>query len=220
MSIIFTPNVAYSFKGRDNSPSDALVVRETWVENVYRVSESDLNDTGRVIDLGANIGSFSAFAMSLGANVIAVEPQPENRKLLVDNLKAAAKVSGRRFRIFPVAVDATAGNVHISDEHGGSRVGDDGDPVKAVTLHDVYKMAGGQPYCDVLKIDIEGSEYPMLLAAEQDVLRKSRYITLEFDAEPEPGLFGELVTKLARDFAVEILGSPARGGYIYARRYD
>jgi FkbM family methyltransferase len=219
VSIIYTPSVDYVFTGRDDSPSDALVVREIWVENVYRVSESDIDDTYRVIDLGANIGAFSAFCMSLGANVTAVEPQPGNRKLLTENLKAAAKVSGKKYRILPLAVDAEAGEVRISDGHGGSRLGDDGDLVEAVTLHDIYELAGN-PYCDVLKIDVEGSEYPILLNAPQDVLRKARYITLEFDAEPGPGLFGELVTKLAQDFHVEILGAPARGGYIYARRYD
>jgi hypothetical protein len=43
---------------------------------------------------------------------------------------------------------------------------------------------------------------------------------MEFDAEPETGVFGQLVTKIASDFHTEILGSPERGGYIYARRYD
>ena len=219
MSIIFTPQVDYVFQGRDGSPTDAVVVREIWVENVYRVFGSDITDSKRVIDIGANIGAFSAYVMALGANVTAVEPQPDNRELLYWNLKAAAKVSGGKFRILPVAVTGAAGKVNVSDSHGGSRISDTGAEVDSVTLGEVYDFSGS-PYCDILKIDVEGSEYPLLMQAPQDVLRKSRYIVMEFDAEPEPGAFGQLVTKIACDFHTEILGSPERGGYIYARRYD
>ncbi len=77
----------------------------------------------------------------------------------------------------------------------------------------------GLLYIDVLKVDVEGMEYDIIADADEDTLRKIKYITLEFDAAPDE-LFGPLVTKLSKLFQIHILGSPERGGYIYARRYD
>jgi len=71
----------------------------------------------------------------------------------------------------------------------------------------------------VLKVDIEGCEYDLIASTPAVVLRRCRYITLEFDRATNP-VFGALVAKLAHWYGIEILGSPARGGYIYARRYD
>ena len=51
------------------------------------------------------------------------------------------------------------------------------------------------------------------------MLRKFAYITVEFDNTTDTK-FGKLVTKLAHHFGIQVLGSPGRGGYVYARRYD
>lgn len=213
--LILTPDPRFVLEGREGSPSDGAVVRESWVENVYRVSAADV-EGGMVVDLGANIGAFSTFAMSLGADVVAVEPEPENRALLERNL--AANGAGCSFQVLPVAVTDSRGRVRLDPAHGGSRLSEFGlVEVDAVTLADVFDVAGE---CSVLKVDVEGCEYPLLIGAGSEVLRRARYITVEFDAEPESGLFGDLVTVLAREFSVEVLGSPDRGGYIYAHRYD
>lgn len=218
--IIFTPDAEIAFTGRDNSYSDPLVVKETWVENVYRITDADLADTGILIDLGANIGAVSVWGARLGTKVIAVEPDPDNRKYLAANL--AANLEPETYTVLATACTPVAGLVHLEPDHGHSQVvpASSGTtiPVEGITLAEVYLRAG-VPYSDVLKIDIEGGEYPLIAATPTEVLRKSRYITLEFDAAPD-ALFGPLVAKLAHDFSIEVLGSPARGGYVYARRYD
>lgn len=218
--LILTPDVQYSFVGRDDSGSDHLVVRETWVENVYQIFGRDFSDTNTMLDIGANIGAVTVFAASLGADVVAVEPEPENRALLVDNI-ARNGVSGQ-CRVFDVAVMGEGGVVNVEAGHGHSRVV--GAPnghtveVEAVSLAGLLDRAGWS-CVDVVKVDVEGAEYQIFGAASSEVLRRIRYLTLEFDATDDE-TFGAVVSKLACDFGLTVLGSPRRGGYIYARRYD
>jgi FkbM family methyltransferase len=173
-----------------------------------------------MIDLGANIGAVTLWAAHLGARVIAVEPDPENLNLLALNLHN--NIPTAQVTVLPVAVVPEPGVVLVEPGHGHSQVVDDVTPttveVKGVTLAEVYARAEA-PYCDVLKIDIEGCEYPLLMATPRDVIRKARYLTIEFDAADQV-TFGALVAKLACDYSIEILGSPERGGYLYCRRYD
>lgn len=218
--IIYTPDADVVFVGRDHSQSDPLVVKEMFVENVYRITEDDLGDTGVLIDIGANIGAVSVWAARQGARVIAVEPEPDNRAYLMKNLQANAPEDS--YTILPYAAMPSPGTFYLEPDHGHSQVVSGGTgttiEVEGITLADVYEQAG-VPYSDVLKIDIEGAEYPLIMGTPTEILRKSRYIALEFDTAPD-SLFGPLVAKLAHDFAIEILGSPERGGYVYAVRYD
>jgi len=214
--LILTPQQRFVFHGRDDSPSDALVVRETWVENVYRIHESDFGDTDTMIDLGANIGAVAVYGASLGAKVIAVEPEPENLTYLLMNT-TVNRTSGV-VHIVKAAVSDHKGHVNITPQHGNTKISDTGTKVSALRLEDVF--ADRQIHaCDVLKIDVEGSEYPIIASTPPEILRKCRYITLEFDNASDDD-FGQLVAKLAHHFSIEVLGSPTRGGYIYARRYD
>ena len=218
--IILTPDTKTVFSARDQSLTDHLVVKETWVENVYRIGEAEMNDTGVLIDIGANIGAVSIWGARLGTRAIAVEPEPDNLSYLNANL--AENLNPDAYTVLANACTPAPGPVHLMPAHGDTQVvtesSNDTVTVEGITLEQVYLRAR-VPYSDVLKIDIEGGEYPLIAATPVEVLRKSRYITLEFDAAPDE-VFGPLVAKLAHDFSIEVLGSPSRGGYIYARRYD
>lgn len=218
--IIYTPDPGVVFSGRDGSPSDHLVVKETWVENVYRITADDLADTGLLVDIGANIGAVSVWGARLGKRVVAVEPDPDNRRVLSENL--STNLQPEEYTIIACATGPRPGTVDLEPGHGHSRIveraTDTSLRVESIPLHEVYTRADF-PYADVLKIDIEGAEYDLIAATPSDVLRKSAYITLEFDAADD-GRFGALVAKLAHDFSVQVLGSPRRGGYLYCRRYD
>lgn len=212
--MIATPNPRFRFRGREGSKTDEAVVRETWTENVYQLFESDFDDTGILVDVGANIGAVTVYAASLGATVVAVEPEPNNRALLEQNItlnKVAHKVT-----VLPVAVSNERGEGWIPDGHGDSRLSSDtvGTRVDVFTLADVIPEQG----CDVLKVDAEGAEYDMFTGVDVATLNKVRYVTLEFDAAPDP-VFGLMVAKLAHVFNIHMFGSPERGGYLFGKRY-
>ena len=214
----------YTFNARDESTSDVPVVRETWSENVYQIFRKDLLDTGIFVDLGANIGAVSVYAASLNEGeypnvyVYAVEPEPNNLKLLEENV---IQNNVQSFvKICPVAISDRNGFSYITDSHGHSQVNDAGDGAEVGTLRLAeFLRTHNLVYVDVLKVDVEGMEYDIIADCDMDTLRKIRYLTLEFDAAPDE-VFGPMVAKLSKVFQVYILGSPERGGYIYARRYD
>lgn len=129
-----------------------------------------------VLDIGANIGVFSFYAMNGGANrVVAVEANPVIFGALSSNAKRMKNVT---------AINAAAWSTNddtISIQHHGvmSRVSEIGMPVKTITLE---KLSEG--FTDaILKLDVEGSEFEVLKYVQPDTLRKFQTILIELHGE-------------------------------------
>ena len=226
---LLTPNAKYSFEIDDKlleqvDLKDSMqVVKEAWVENVYQIQVGDFFDTGVFIDLGANIGAVSLYVASFNDNrdgkpikVIAYEPEPHNLKYLSGNVKTNQKVE--QIKIVNKAVYDYAGKMKITNRGGNSQLNTgEGAEVEVIPLRDVF-TDNKIGECDVMKIDIEGAEYAVLLGAEVETLRKIKYLTLEFTGTSLEQ-FGKLVAHLAQVFNLHIIGTPQNGGYIYGRRY-
>lgn len=194
--------------------TDETVIREIWQENVYRMESGDCD--GVVVDIGANIGAFSIYAFLHGAkNVIAVEPDFDNRKVFAANIADTSKAA---IALWPCAVCSAAGIVQFLSAAGGSRV--DALGPLSVVAHTLEGILSAYTYGDIatMKIDIEGSEYPVIASAPRDLLQRVHYLTMEFHAT-DAATFGALVSKVTETHCVQTLGSYERGGYIYARKY-
>lgn len=232
--IILTPKADYKFTGRDqrDDPSDDhdldyKVVKETWVENVYHIEPDDFYDTGVFVDIGANIGAVSLYVDSLNhgrdsekppIRVFAVEPEPHNIDFLLKNI---ADNPTRHITLVDKAVWHSSGKMNISNRGGNSSIVDsaskDTSEVEIITIAQLFQRYDIKE-ADVMKIDIEGAEYDLLINTPDSVLKRIKFLTLEFDANND-GRFGQMVDKLSRIFGIQILGSPERGGYIYGKRY-
>jgi FkbM family methyltransferase len=130
------------------------------------------------IDVGANVGLFSLFVASragTNAQIVAIEPEPQNLKRLRFNIAANP---GIPIRVAPVALGETKGLVALEvDERdrGGTRIRtlnnmEGGRPelachgpvVECCTLLELlkqYQIA----HVDALKIDVEGAEDAVLV---------------------------------------------------------
>lgn len=210
----------YKFNGREDSDSDAPVIREIWCENVYEVYDGDLSDTGIVVDIGANIGSFTLFAASLGAKkVIAVEPEPHNLELLRRNIEEHQSITPDcEFIIDNHGIAGRSDSAFITNDHGDSRVSDVKEAGKTqitlITLEQLFKKLRLE-YIDVLKIDIEGMEGDVLINTPEHIMNLCRYITLEYDQHSHD--LGAIVEKLNQTHQVKVVGKA--GGMIFAKRY-
>lgn len=116
----------------------------------------------RVLDLGANVGLYSAFAVGRwpGATITAVEPDHEN--LLLLNACATLNRSHGDIQVLDAAAAASAGTMRFvaglaaeshrahPDEEAGS---------VAVPAVDAVELMGA---ADLVKIDIEGGEWELL----------------------------------------------------------
>lgn len=120
------------------------------------------------IDGGANVGMYSLFVVSLGrrlnrsVKVVAIEPDPTNLGRLRDNLAASA---AHEASVAANALGAERGVARLLSEQanrGEVRVSDQGTvEVPMLPLLDVLSEAGVD-HVDVLKLDIEGHELPVL----------------------------------------------------------
>lgn len=203
------------FHVREGSGSDEAVIREMWDENVYQMPYSAIE--GAVVDIGANIGSVSVWAAKMGATVYAVEPERHNRALLRENVAA----NDVEVSVLGLAV-GREGTALITNDHGGSRLVDYPQPgtahyVPVITLDTLLRNTGIEEVA-ICKIDTEGSEYDIVEYASLDALNRIAYLVMEFHTAPA-GKFGAMIEKLAEVFNIHIIGSPARGGQFYGRRY-
>lgn len=142
-----------------------------------------------VVDIGANIGSFSVYVahQEPAARVIAVEPVGANVELLRKNV---AENKLENVAVVHAAVADHAGELTLY--HGkdtwhasGSVFAIDAtdqakkETVPCVTLADLLRSQGvGR--IDFLKMDCEGAEYQILFSLPDDIWKHIRKIALEY----------------------------------------
>ena len=222
----------YNFQIRENleDPSydhnlDFKVINETWIENVYRIHQGQFFGCGVFVDVGANIGAVSLFVDSFNKDreddnkikVYAVEPEPNNLYLLNQNIQNNPT---ENITIVSNAIWHEETMVSISNRGGNSSIVDleeDSSEVLAITLETLFSTYNIEEV-DVMKIDIEGAEFDLIINTPAETLAKINRLVLEFDKSFD-GRFGQMIEKLSKQFGIDILGSPERGGYVYANRY-
>jgi FkbM family methyltransferase len=216
--IIEIPDTGIKFDLRDNYDSDPIVVREIWEENVYEVNDGHFNRGGVVVDLGANIGTFSIYSAFKGSKVYAVEPEPHNAEALNNNI--ILNNMQDLITHIPYGVSDKKGTAVITDMGGGASIKDDGmfgTEIELMSLDSLFGLYNIDEV-DILKIDVEGSEPEIILGASKENLQKCKYITMEFDHRTGNRI-GEMTQKLSETHHVRTMGSWERGGMIWAWIY-
>lgn len=191
---------------------------EVWREDVYRYSAQHVHRAETVLDIGANIGAFSLLAAALGANVAAIEPDPDNIMAILQNLDRNPDLE-QRVAVSQVAAAAESGMAQFdTDPPTAGRLADTGDlTVRCLSLRDLVNQHGPISF---LKVDIEGGEYSLFSPdSARDALSGIRRASIEFHNTHGPGAFGRLIEQLAEVGNTETIGAPSRGGMIYWSRY-
>ena len=206
------------FDIRDNYPTDDIVINEIWDINVYEVNDGHFNRGGVVVDLGANIGTFSIYSAFKGSKVYAVEPEPHNAEALNNNI--ILNNMQDLITHIPYGVSDKKGTAVITDMGGGASIKDDGmfgTEIELMSLDSLFGLYNIDEV-DILKIDVEGSEPEIILGASKENLQKCKYITMEFDHRTGNRI-GEMTQKLSETHHVRTMGSWERGGMIWAWIY-
>lgn len=163
--------------------TDRIAISNILIKNAFMLHTNDIKNSHTVIDIGAHIGSFSIFIASLAknVNVYAYEPEPSNYELLVENIK----LNRLEDRVFPFnyAVSDSRGVVklYLSDESTGHSTFlpfPKFIEVPSLSLRDIFTDNSIQK-CDILKINAEGAEYPILLSASEQTLSRIRTICVQ-----------------------------------------
>jgi FkbM family methyltransferase len=159
---------------------DLQSIREVWMDECYRLPFELLPKT--IVDLGANIGLTSLwFAHHYrGARILAVEPSPENARLVRLNLEG----NGVAAEVIEGAIGPRDGTARFQS-HGNSNMGhlsDSGEPVPVFSMETVLRKLPAGAEVDLVKLDIEGGEGP-LLAENVGWLGRVRAVIAEFHPE-------------------------------------
>jgi FkbM family methyltransferase len=165
-------------------------VKELFFTDDYqldRIKETLKTESLNIIDVGANVGYFSAFAFTRfpKARVISVEPIPKNLALLKANQERNAD---KNWEFIEGVMSNVTENIEITFDDAddfstsASVVGlDDGSDkltVKAFSFED-FLGKHGMEKVDILKLDCEGSEYNILCELNDEMLQKIQFITME-----------------------------------------
>ncbi len=167
----------------------------------------------RVVDGGANVGAFAVLAARAGARVAAYEPHPETFRHLERNT-AGLGVRCIRAALVSAAGRRTAALATGSGSDTHHRLGGGGEAVNVPAIALAEAIGDG---CDLLKLDVEGGEFELLLGAPDDLLARARRIACE--VHPWAGDSGDLAERLdAAGYRVEV--RPKRDGLalVFARR--
>ena len=133
-----------------------------------------------VIDIGANIGTFSIMAAKQGADVYSYEPMKDTYSLFTKNV-LMSNVSIHAFNL-GIADKNTTKKLYLNNA-GGSAFNSmyvkqkNFTTIQCISLNEVLKNI---PICNVLKMDIEGAEYDAFYNASFATLQKIREIRMEY----------------------------------------
>jgi FkbM family methyltransferase len=195
------------------------------LEAEYDAMMSMITPGMTAVDVGANIGVFTYGFLGRGANVVAIEPQPEcaaqirafydmgfprtrspRRGTLALHVEALSNKSGKSVLYVPLK------NGKVDDE-SASLGPDDGDNVRidvALRPLDEYGLDNVQ----VMKIDVEGFEIPAIEGATHTIRRWRPSILVEIEQrhheEDIADVFRRINSVVGPKYSTSFLGSDGR----------
>lgn len=152
---------------------DVNIATDVLGGNEYELEQLHLPPNATIIDLGGNIGTFAMEMHRLfpTAHTTSYEPYPANCIMFRINAPFATLVQK--------AATGRTGTVHLEDSVKYSSlqvIKEGGIVVESESLDDILKT---YDIVDLLKIDIEGSEYDLLDQASPETFNKIQRIIME-----------------------------------------
>jgi FkbM family methyltransferase len=148
-----------------------------------------------VIDIGANVGIFSLLAAKSARLVHAFEPEPRNYDLIEQNCHGKSNIVIHNEAIG--AIDGTAPLSIGSSSTAFSLYGEATQtrPVPVRTLSSIFSDYDIE-YCDFLKLDCEGAEYPILLDSPPEIFNKIGLLAMEYHDHLSSHTHQDIVNRL------------------------
>ncbi len=178
------------------SEFEALMAAGQWEHRKIALLQKYLKPGMTFVDAGAHWGYFSLIAASLGAEVIAFEPDRENN----EQLKTNANQNGYSIEVWSTALWKENDRRPMypgfnSATHSLTRdaLGASHQLVCTQTL-DFYSRMW---FPDMMKIDVEGADIEVLIGAEE-TLTRAKNMVIVMDLHPELGVHNEDVGELLR----------------------
>jgi FkbM family methyltransferase len=183
----------YSMLARPTTTSmaDLFVLREVLVDEDYSEVLPLLRQNVRLVDVGANLGSFTVWLHSVLAvrEAFCFEPEPDSFRLLRFNLAVNSCTSaqplecavGGEERTMQLALKASSpGGTSLYSSESSSG---EGHAVKVLAFEQWLSTVKGD--FDLLKLDCEGAEWEILRRTDPAVFERFRVVVAEVHSDPE-----------------------------------
>jgi FkbM family methyltransferase len=169
-------------RGVDHVPIIEIFLREEY---------GSIQDDAVVLDIGAHVGTFTIYAATTahGGRVYAYEPDPKAFEVLQANLRLNAVADSVRAFNVAVAGESSDRELLVSgtsfffptlvNEANAETIRTEGIRVGCTTLAEILD-ANALDRVDLLKMDIEGSEYEVLYATAAADLQRVDRIRMEY----------------------------------------
>ncbi|HEY8591445.1 MAG TPA: FkbM family methyltransferase [Sphingomicrobium sp.] len=142
-----------------------------------------VKDWRLAIDIGANVGIFSWDFSHRFKKVLAFEPMPATRECLEQNVRKNVRVMPYALSDAPATLEMyqtdTSGASFVTSHPGVAVPFGDLDPGKVVKVKARTLDSFTFEAVDLIKIDIQGAEYPALLGARETILRHRPVLMVE-----------------------------------------
>lgn len=161
--------------------TDKNIFRDVFELNEYNISSFD--EESVIVDIGAHIGSFSLKAFSLGAKkIFCFEANTEN--FIVCNYNCSSyninvynKAVRGNYDLIKVG-SRPGNNLNVDNMNMGGLSVSYGDSIDVISLEDIIEQVGGK--ISLLKLDCEGSEYPIIFESKPEIFNHIDCIIGEF----------------------------------------
>jgi len=171
----------------ENLNNNLGTIIEVWYEKEYgNLKFLQNKKSSTVIDIGANIGAFTIFVLNKYKDscVYSYEPESVNFNLLKKNVENNNFSSRVSLNAKAVTGEIGEASISIAGESSGLnsikiiKEGRRSEIVSCVTLEDVF-ITNKISFCNLLKIDCEGSEYDLLYNTPAKIFEIIEMIILE-----------------------------------------
>ena|SRR2546426_4827648 len=191
---------------------DWFISNEIFKQNIYKVHPIKGD---KVLDVGAEIGLFSLLCASKESTVYAFEPLTENYNLLLKNINLNKFNNYISPFNFGLAKTNSTKPFYITRNSGNS----------SLIPYNTYNRKIYLPFktikeflpCDILKMDIEGAEYEILLNTDLSQIKKE--LALEFHTHNNLNHFlNPLIHHISTTHIIDYFKQYQLNGYLHAKR--
>jgi FkbM family methyltransferase len=189
--------------------TDVKVITEVLTKYAYQkksvgflIEQSDV-----WLDLGANIGTFSLFVLSVGGEVIAVEPEQNNLEILEKNLM---ENFSSKHTILPIGVDIKSSKKDFYlckgdyNKYRHSLFYKKGREKITIPIIGIRELLKKHPSINAIKMDIEGAEIEILELLNKEDYKNINKLVFEytFDVDRSIPRFMNIINKLKSIFEI------------------
>lgn len=196
MAIVLKNGLVFNFEGA----LDYGVMSHFYKEG-YLIEDSETDRVRTILDVGANIGDETArfLVHHPSAHIVAVEAAPRNFSILKKTFEKVNNVEMLNCAVWPVKVNLKVIPGRTMESFTVIETSDDGDGgIPAATIEGIMERMEWDSI-DILKLDIEGSEYELFTRNYREWTKKVKVFIFEVPDNDRLGTTQEIYKALSEN---------------------